>query len=212
MQCPDQTHLALLLLEHLSDTCARHFFEAGDVIFEEGDLSDSMYVLVLGRLKVYSTEASGREVVHNTLHSGSVFGETFLDFGPCSTSVKATEPSECLRIDRPQLNALMRTHPHISECLILHVIARLRHATGKVRALAFDGVYERVTTVLDEAAVEDEFGRHIPRHFTQAEIASHVGASREMVNHILRDLIQGGFILRDRQHQMTLVRPLPKHW
>jgi CRP/FNR family cyclic AMP-dependent transcriptional regulator len=52
----------------------------------------------------------------------------------------------------------------------------------------------------------------VPRAFTQLEIATRVGASREMVNHVLRDLVRGGFILKDKQHRMTIVKKLPRHW
>ncbi|GHC08843.1 Crp/Fnr family transcriptional regulator [Thermomonas carbonis] len=200
------------LLAQLAANGDTHQFATGDVLFQEGDASETLYVLVTGRLKVYSTKENGREVVYNTLDPGEVLGEMFLDGGTRSASVKAVAPSECLIVDGDQIRELMRAHPQFAECLVLQLISRLRLATRKIRGLALDGVYERVAALLEESAIEVATERSVPRHLTQLEIANQVGATRVMVNHILRDLIRGGFVLKDERHRMTIVKPLPKRW
>ena len=88
----------------------------------------------------------------------------------------------------------------------------MRSVTRKARSLALDGVYERTVALLEESATTAPEGLRVPLELTQQEIANRIGASREMVNHVLRDLVRGGFILKDKQHRMTIVKTLPKHW
>ncbi|WP_255453193.1 helix-turn-helix domain-containing protein [Thermomonas sp. HDW16] len=73
-------------------------------------------------------------------------------------------------------------------------------------------MYERTVTLLNNAAIDDGNSRRIPRQLTQQEIANQVGASREMVNHVLRDLIRGGFIVREPTRGMKIAMKLPEHW
>lgn len=200
------------VLAQLSASGETQAFASGEVLFQEGDASDALYILISGRLKAYSANTGGREVVYATLEPGEIFGEMFLDGGTRSASVKAISHSVCRIVEGSQIRELMRAHPQFAESLVVQLISRLRFATRKIRGLALDGVYERVAALLEEAAIEEPTGRHVPRHLTQLEIASQVGASREMVNHILRDLVRGGFIQKDERHRMTITRRLPKHW
>ena len=212
MEQVSATPLPPEMLAELSASGVTQQFEVGDVLFQEGDASDALYVLISGQLKVYSSKGNGREVVYSTLEPGQIFGEMFLDGGPRSASVKAITSSSCLIVGGDEIRTLMRAYPSFAEYVAMQVMARLRAATRKMRALALDDVYERVTSLLRASAVEDATGQRIPRHLTQLEIAHQVGATREMVNHVLRDLARGGFILKDRRQGMTLLKPLPKRW
>lgn len=185
---------------------------AGDVLFHEGDPSDAMYLLLSGRLKVYACGDGGREVVYNELGPGELLGEMLLDGGQRSASVQAMEPSDCLMVDSNDVHGMLRAHPEFAEALVLGLIARLRHATRTIRSMALEGVYERVVGLLQAAAIGKEGHRVVPRSLTQIEIARRVGASREMVNLVLRDLVRGGYIHKDRAHRMTLLKPLPERW
>lgn len=186
--------------------------EGGEVLFCEGDASDAMYLLLSGALKVYSCNDSGREVVYNVLAPGELIGEMLLDGGPRSASVKALEASECLMVEGGDVRGLLRAHPEFAEVLVLKLISRLRNATRTIRSMALEGVYERVVALLEQVAVGVGGQRTVPRSFTQIEIARRVGASREMVNQVLRDLVKGGFIHKDRSHRVTLLMPLPGRW
>lgn len=185
---------------------------AGDVLFHEGDAADAMYLLLSGRLKVYASNDGGREVVYNELVPGELLGEMLLDGGLRSASVQALQPCTCLVVDGHDVQGLLRAYPEFAEVLVLKLISRLRQATRAIRALALEGVYERVVALLEEVAMGNAGHRQVPRTFTQIEIARRVGASREMVNQVLRDLVRGGFIHKDRAHRMTLLKPLPQRW
>lgn len=186
--------------------------DAGDVLFREGDAADAMYLLLSGRLKVFASNDGGREVVYNELAPGELFGEMLLDGGLRSASVRALETCDCLVIAGGDVHGLLHAHPEFAEVLVLKLIARLRRATRTIRAMALEGVYERVAALLEQVAVGSDGQPQVPRTFTQIEIARRVGASREMVNQVLRDLVRGGFIHKDRAHRMTLLKPMPERW
>lgn len=123
--------LPLELLAELSASGVTQRFEAGTVLFEEGEASDALCVLITGHLKVYSAKSNGREVVYSTLEPGQIFGEMFLDGGPRSASVKAITPSSCLIVAGDEIRTLMRAHPSFAEYVVMQVMARLRAATQK---------------------------------------------------------------------------------
>ena len=79
-------------------------------------------------------------------------------------------------------------------------------------SLVLQDVYERVASLLEEHTFMNGDVRTVPRILTYQEIANRVGASREMVGNIMRNLIRGGFIVKDKDRQMTIVRKLPKKW
>lgn len=199
------------LLKRLLTAGDTRSYEVGDILFHQGDPSDALYVLLSGRLRVYSGNANGREVVYNVLEPGDTFGELLLDGGPRSASVQALTESECLVIRGDALRTLIRTYPELAERLMLRLIARLRHATRTIHSLALEGVFERVSALLEENASGSGDARRVPAHFTQQEIGNRIGATREMVNHVMQRLRREGFIARDAQRRTVLLKPLPRH-
>jgi CRP/FNR family cyclic AMP-dependent transcriptional regulator len=111
-----------------------------------------------------------------------------------------------------EFREFMRSFPEFAELLMLKLIARVRHATGQLRNLAMKDVYQRVVALLNDLAVDEDGVRVLDRGFTQQEIAGRIGASREMVNHIFRELTRGGFLVRDCERRMVLAKELPKQW
>ncbi|MBN6110592.1 Crp/Fnr family transcriptional regulator [Xanthomonas bonasiae] len=168
-----------------------------DILVSEGDLADAVYILVSGKLKVFTCDSRGRELVYNVMRPGEFFGEMLLDGGRRSASVKSAEPSECIVIAFAEFRAFMEKNAALAEFLIVTLIRRLRHATDQARSLALSGVYERLVDLLNAEAVEQDGQRLIPAALTQREMSARVGATREMVNHVIRDLLRGGFIAKN---------------
>jgi len=187
-------------------------FTRGALLIEEGDASDALYILVAGRLKVFTRDDKGRELVYNVLESGEFFGELLLDGGVRSASVKAMLESQCIVVHENEIRQFLCDYPEFAESLILKLIARVRHATQQVRSLALDGVYERIVTLFNEIVPFEHTAHSIPITITQQEIADRVGATREMVNHVIRDLVQGGFLRRDQDRQLVVLKKLPRKW
>ena len=204
--------LPVSVLEAASRHGVSRHFAAGEVLFHEGDASDAMYLLLSGQLKVFARNASGREVVYNVLEPGELLGEMLLDGGPRSASVEALVASECLMVEAGHVHEMLQENADFAERLVLKLILRMRQATRALRGMALEGVYERVVSLLEQVAVSNGGERCIPRELTQLEIARRVGASREMVNVVLRDLVRGGHIRKDRGHRMTLLATPPPRW
>jgi CRP/FNR family cyclic AMP-dependent transcriptional regulator len=200
------------LLVQLSARGNQRSYCRGEVLIEEGGEADALYILLDGELKVYTRGENGRELVYNVLHPGEFFGELFLDGGVRSASVKAVSDSTCVVVGREQFRDFMLQYPEFAEQLVLKLIARVRHVTEQLRSVATKDVYGRMKALMNELAFEEDGVRVLDKSVTQQEIADRIGATREMVNHVLRELSRGGFIERDAQKRIVLARELPPHW
>ena len=186
-------------------------FPKNTIIVSEGDETDSFYIIISGRVKVFVSDEEGREIVLATQEPGDYFGEMVLDGGPRSASVMTSEPSRFAVIPKKEFREFLRTHPEFSTHLIEKLIGRTRALTENVKSLALMDVYGRVARVLLELAVEDDGKLVIDEKLTQQDIASRVGASREMVSRIFKDLTAGGYISIDKK-RITIHRSPPRHW
>ena len=186
-------------------------FPSHSIIIHEDDQSDAIFIIVRGRVKVYGTSKSGREVIYNTHGPGEYFGEMTLDGGPRSASVATLEATSCIVVPGAQVRDFLATHPDFALHLVQKLIGLVRRSTASVKRLALDDVYSRVAQLLDDLAVGPEGQRVIAERLTQQEIADRVGASREMVSRIFKQLTEGGYVsLHGRQ--IALLRKLPAGW
>lgn len=181
------------------------------IIVSEGDETDSFYVIVEGRIKVYVSDEEGREVVLGTQGPGDYFGEMVLDGGPRSASVVTLEPSRFAVVGKQRFRDFLYAHPEFSIHLVEKLIARTRALTENVKSLALMDVYGRVARLLLELAVNEDGRLVVPEKLTQQDIANRVGSSREMVSRIFKDLTIGGYISIDSK-QITIHKNPPRHW
>lgn len=184
----------------------------GAIVVNEGDDGHSLFVVQSGSLKVYLMDENGREMTLSLLGPGDYFGElALLDEAPRSASVMALQRSELLQISRPSFLALLDDNPAWVRILLRNLVARIRALTENVRGLALEDVFGRIVRLLESLAVERDGQSVVERRLTQQEIANLVGASREMVNRILRDLVVGGYLVIEPQ-RIILRRKLPARW
>ncbi|HEY8049105.1 MAG TPA: Crp/Fnr family transcriptional regulator [Ramlibacter sp.] len=187
-------------------------YRKNTVIINEGEIGDSLFVLLQGRVKVYSNDADGREITYNIVESGDYFAEMWLDGGPRSASVMTLEPSTCSVVSRNGLRDHLAEEPEFALELVSQVIRRARAATETARNMALLDVYGRVI-----ATLENQEGPAAPdkpitiTQITHQQIASRVGASREMVSRLLKDLEKGGYIELGVK-RITLKKKLPARW
>ena len=181
------------------------------VIVSEGDRTDSLYVILEGRVKVYVSDDDGHDVVLLTQGPGEYFGELVLDEGPRSASVMTLEPSRFLVVPLNDFRDFVVNNPAFALSLIEKLITRVRALTENVKSLALMDVYGRVARLLLELAEESSGTLVIPQRLTQQDIASRIGASREMVSRILKDLSIGGYLTQSRTG-IVLHRKPPEHW
>lgn len=182
------------------------------VFIHEGDQGDSLFVILSGRVKVFVADAEGREMVLDFHGPGDYVGEMALDGRPRAASVMAMEPTVCSVLTRDALRTAIAANPDVAMNLIGTLIERARIATENVRNLALMDVYGRVARLLLSLAVEQPGGKMVvPERLTQQDIADRVGASRDMVSRIFKDLTIGGYVtVVDRQ--ITINRKPPARW
>ena len=181
------------------------------VIVNEGDSSDSLYIVLEGRVKAYVADAAGHEVVLSTLAPGEYFGEMALDGRPRSASIMTLASSRFLVVPGGRFREFVCGNPAFAFSLIEKLIHRVRALTENVKSLAFMDVYGRVARLLLELAEEEDGRLIIHERLTQQDIASRVGASREMVSRILKDLSLCGCITQSRTGIVLHRRP-PARW
>ena len=187
-------------------TYARHA-----IIVSEGDETDSLYVLLSGRAKVFVADENGREVELNRIAPGEYFGEVTLDGGPRSASVMALDACRCAVVKRTEMTAFLERSPAFALHVMRKLAHRVRALTESVRSLALMDVYGRVARLLLELAEERDGRLLITESLTHKDIAARVGASREMISRIFSDLSEGGYIRRENGHLVIVRRP-PRHW
>ena len=199
------------LLERIAAVATARSFPKGAIIVSEGDETDSLYVMLSGRARVYVADAEGREAQLNRIGAGEYFGEVTLDGGPRSASVMALEECRCAVIRRAELDALVAKNPAFALHLVRKLASRVRALTENVRSLALMDVYGRVARLLLELAEERDGRMVIDGPLTQKDIASRVGCSREMISRIFSDLTAGGYVSREAGHLVILKTP-PARW
>jgi len=187
-------------------------YRKNSVIINEGEVGDSLFVLLEGRVKVYSTDADGKEITYNIVNQGDYFAEMWLDGGPRSASVMTLEPSVCSVVSRSALRDHLAAEPEFALELVSQVIRRARAATETARNMALLDVYGRVVATLESHQGFASPDKPITlTQITHQQIASRVGASREMVSRLLKDLEKGGYIELGVK-RITLRKKLPARW
>ncbi len=179
----------------------------------EGDIGDTIYIVLSGRLRAYAVGADDREVTYATYGPGEYVGEMGLDGGPRSANVEALEPSVCAAIARPTLQAHLQDDPDFAFDLLAKVIRRARVATVSLKQIALNDVYGRLKALLEELAPArpDGGARVADPAPTHLEMSQRLGCSREMVSRVMKDLERGGYVEVGRRH-VVLHKPLPAKW
>ena len=198
-------------LRALADKAVTRNVPKHAIIINEGDLSDSLYIILSGRVKVYLGDESGKELILDIKGPGEYFGEMMLDEGPRSATVMTLERSQFAVISRGDFKAFLLKHPYIALHVIQNLICMVRGLNKNMRGLAMVDVYGRVARMLLDLASEQEGRLVIVEKITQKEMASRVGASREMINRILKDLSKGGYIKMEGR-RITINKAPPPRW
>lgn len=199
--------------EILARHCVVRAYPKNAILINEGDNSDSLYVIHEGNLKVFANDAAGKEVILHILGPGEYFGElAMVDEAPRSASVMALSPCKVSIITREEFQGCLHAHPEVAFNLVRALARRIRRLNESIKSLALMDVYGRVARTLLDLAVEQEDGRLVvEQRLTHQDIANMVGASREMVSRIFKDLTVGNYISVEKGI-ITVNEPLPKRW
>jgi CRP/FNR family cyclic AMP-dependent transcriptional regulator len=182
-------------LRMLSMVVGRRSVPRSTTVMASGDPTDSLYIVLSGRLKVLMSDAEGKEVILSILGPGEFFGEMgLIDDSPRSASVLAIEPCELLSISKRDFKKCMTENFDMAMAVMRGLVRRLREADRKIGSLALLDVYGRVARLLLDMAETVDGEKVVTKRLPKQDIAKMIGASREMVSRVMKDLQMGGYI------------------
>lgn len=186
----------------------KKFYAKNKLIIDDGDHSCSAYIINSGKVKVFLSDAQGKEIVLSYLDAGGYFGEmALIDQDERSAAVMTVEDTELTEISQKNFRECLNAHPELAERMMLGLVTRLREANKMISSLALQDVHQRVANMLAKLAVKRDGQLVIDDKPTHQHIANNVGASREMITRILKNMSSGGhieiigkqIIIRDRR-------------
>jgi CRP/FNR family cyclic AMP-dependent transcriptional regulator len=182
-------------LRMLTTVVSRKSVTRSTMVMAAGDATDSLYIVLSGRLKVMMSDAEGKEVILAILGPGEFFGEMgLIDDEPRSASVVALEACELLGITKRDFKKSLAENFEMTMAVMRGLVRRLREADRKIGSLALLDVYGRVARLLLDMAETVDGEKVVTKRLPKQDIAKMIGASREMVSRVMKDLQTGGYI------------------
>lgn len=190
------------------------------ILINEGDEAGSLFVLLSGSVKAYAMDVTGREITYGVMAAGDYFGEMSLDGGLRSASVMTLQSCICALVSRHDVTEHLSASPEFAVDLVVKVIQRARAATEAARSMALLDVYTRMAAVLQEGLTPEHYAElndhanalsllepHVVVS-THLDLASRIGASREAISRILKQLENSGHVALSSK-RITLLKRLP---
>jgi len=184
-------------------------YPRGAVVATAGERLDEFNLILSGSIQWFWRDEEGRQLKLNPEGPGGHFADVTLGGEPILMSVVALEDLRLASISMAEFRELMLRYPAVAVATLMDVVARLRRTLQATRTLGMEDVYARVVKLVLARAVERD-GRLVA-DLTHEEIGQHVGATREMVGRLLRDLARGGYVATQRG-RITVLRKLPPRW
>jgi CRP-like cAMP-binding protein len=195
-------------LQRIAQLAVPRRFDAGQVVFREGDQSDTCYVVQVGHVRAVHEHGDGRTITLATFGPGDIFGELALfEDERRSATVEVLEPTSALAVLGPDMRRLMAEHPQIAMRLLIALARRLRETNERLARRSFQTVQSRVASALSELVAQAQprtppstaqAGHDIPILATQADLAKLAGSSRESASRFLAVLERAGVISQGR--------------
>ena len=185
-------------------------YPEGGVVIAEGDDPEHFHFILSGHVQPRWRDEAGHQLNLGVDGPGDHFADATLGGEPVLASFVAATDLRLAAIRMTDLRRLLERHPRLAIVLLMDVVARFRRLLQRTRTLTMEGVYGRVVKLLLARAVETD-GKLVSERLTHVEIGYRVGATREMVGRLLRDLARGGYI-RSERGRITILRTPPRRW
>ena len=182
--------------EAVAEAVIKRRFKRGEMIVEQGKKSNALFIILTGRARVLTADARGREVILANMAPGDYIGEmSLIDNEPHSASVRTEVQTDVLMLGRVEFARCLPENTSMAYAVMKGLVQRLRSADRKIESLALMDVYGRVARALIEASELDQEGQPmIKDKVSRQDLAKMVGASREMVSRVMKDLEERGYI------------------
>jgi CRP-like cAMP-binding protein len=179
-------------------------FRRNEVIFHQGDSGDALHIVADGAVKIVLPSSEGEEAIIATLRRGDFFGElALLDGAPHSATATAVEPTETLTLPRAAFQRLLEEDAGLRRALLTGLTAELRRLTGQVEELHFLDLAGRLAMRLVRLARADapasQTDIRLDWPYTQSDLASMIGGTRQSVNRLLSGLVDDGLLRIERE-------------
>jgi CRP/FNR family transcriptional regulator len=190
-------------LTRIAEVAVPRRFEPGEVIFREGDESDTCYVVRSGHARAVREHSDGRSITLANFGPGDIFGElAMFDSERRSATVESLDAMEAIAILGPDMRRLLGLHSDIAVKLVIGLGRRLRETNERLTRQSFQTVQSRVASVLAElvaaAQAEGAGEADVLITSTQADLAQLAGSSRESASRFLAVLERAGIITQGR--------------
>ena len=181
--------------EAIADSVVKRRYRRGELIVERGRKTNSLFILLTGRARVVAADERGREVILAVLEAGDYVGEmSLIDNEAHSATVRCEVQTDMLILGRADFQRCLPEHSTLSYSILRGLVRRLRHADRQIESLALLDVYGRVARTLLEMSEEVDGVKIIRAKVSRQDMAKVVGASREMVSRVMKDLEERGVI------------------
>jgi CRP/FNR family cyclic AMP-dependent transcriptional regulator len=168
------------------------------LLISEGDITDTLFVLLSGEVQIFLSDLEGKEFILSQLKEGDYFGElALLDKEKRAASAITLTKCTIMTITSDAMQDILTNHPSIYPVLVKNLVRIIRTNTENVRMLALKDVYSRFRKLLLDNSINILGVNRVSTRMTQKDIANRIGASREMVARILREMSKGGYILSE---------------
>src|SRR5574343_1132404 len=179
----------------VADGVVKRRYRRGELVVEQGKKSNALYILLNGRARVLTADSRGREVILAVLEAGDYVGEmSLIDNKPHSATVRCEVQCDMLILGRTEFARCLPENSSLSYAIMRGLVTRLRSADRQIESLALLDVYGRVARALLDMAEEDNGDKVIRGKVSRQDLAKIVGASREMVSRVMKDLEERGLI------------------
>jgi CRP-like cAMP-binding protein len=198
-------------LQRVAEVAVPRSFDAHQVIFREGDASDTCYIVRTGHARAVRASRDGRSIALAHFGPGDIFGElAMFDDELRSATVETLDEVRAIAILGADMRRLLREHPDISSKLVIALGRRLRETNERLSRQSFQTVQSRVAGVLarlvEQARIEGASEDEVLVVITQADIAQLAGSSRESASRFLAVLERAG-VVRQGRGRITVLHP-----
>jgi CRP/FNR family cyclic AMP-dependent transcriptional regulator len=193
----------------IADSVVKRRFRRGELVMEAGKKSNALFILLTGRARVIAADARGREVILAVLQAGDYVGEmSLIDNEPHSATVRTEIQSDLLVLGRPEFARCLPENSSLSYAIMRGLVQRLRNADRQIESLALLDVYGRVARSLLDMAEQVGESKVIRGKVSRQDLAKIVGASREMVSRVMKDLEERGMVQTQEDGSVVITERL----
>ena len=196
--------------QSIADSVVKRRYRRGEIIVEHNRKSNALFILLTGRARVLTSDSRGREVILAVLQPGDYVGEmSLIDNDPHSATVRAEVQTDMLVLGRAEFARCLPENSSLSYAILRGLVQRLRNADRQIESLALLDVYGRVARSLLDMAEQTGDQLLIRNKVSRQDMAKIVGASREMVSRVMKDLEERGVIQTQENGSVVIKERMP---